>query len=86
MTAQKQIDTLKEILKKIAPDKDIEKLNPADGIRKALALDSYDFLQFIIGLDEMFKIKTPEEDYHKLETLQDAADYVNQNIASKNSI
>ena len=73
---------LKKLLKNIAPDKPVEQLKQEDVIRKALALDSYDFLQFIIALDDLYKIKTPEEDYHKLEKLKDVVKYIEHNLES----
>jgi acyl carrier protein len=79
MSEPKIVTGLIKLLKQIAPDKPVEQLKPEDQIRKKLALDSFDFLQFIIALDEMFKIKTPEEHYHKLETLRDVVLYIEQN-------
>ncbi len=65
------------ILKKIAPDKTPETLKPNDSIREVLDIDSFDFLQFIIALDEKLGIDTPEEDYSKLATLNLLIHYVN---------
>jgi acyl carrier protein len=65
------------ILKKIAPDKQPETLKPNDSIREVLDIDSFDFLQFIIALDEKLGIDTPEEDYSKLATLNLLIHYVN---------
>lgn len=68
--------TLVQLLKNIAPDTDPYNLQPQDNIRHTLSIDSFDYLQFIVGLDEKFGIKTPEEDYGKIQTLQDILDYV----------
>ena len=68
--------TLFQLLKNIAPDTDPYNLQPLDNIRHTLSIDSFDYLQFIVGLDEKFGIKTPEEDYGKIQTLQDILDYV----------
>jgi acyl carrier protein len=65
------------ILKKIAPDKTPETLKPNDSIREVLDIDSFDFLQFIIALDEKLGVDTPEEDYSKLATLNLLLHYVN---------
>jgi acyl carrier protein len=68
--------TLFQLLKTIAPDTDPYKLQPRDNIRQTLSIDSFDYLQFIVGLDEKLGIKTPEEDYGKIQTLRELLDYV----------
>ena len=47
-----------------------------DNIREVFGIDSFDFLQFIIGLDEEFDIKTPEDDYGKITTLNALISYI----------
>ena len=76
MKEEKITPTLFRILKNIAPDTEPEILKPADNIRKTLAIDSFDYLQFIVGMDEAFGIQTPEEDYGKIETLNDLLKYI----------
>jgi acyl carrier protein len=41
-------------------------------------IDSFDYLQFIVGVDDKFGIQTPEEDYGKIGTLQDVIAYINK--------
>jgi len=65
-----------QILIKIAPDIDSGTLEMEDNIREELGIDSFDFLQFIIGLDEEFGLKTPEEDYGKIKTLKALIAYI----------
>lgn len=65
-----------KILKGIAPDTVPEQLKPDDNIRQTLGIDSFDYLQFIIGLDEALGIQTPEEDYGRIETLNALLDYL----------
>lgn len=72
------------LLKNIAPDTEPEKLMPADNIRRTLAIDSFDFLQFIVGIDEKFGIQTPEEDYGKIETLKDTVNYIQRKSDNTN--
>lgn len=64
------------LLKNIAPDTDPEKLDGDENIREALDIDSFDFLQFVVGLDEQFELKTPEEDYSKITTLNALLSYI----------
>jgi acyl carrier protein len=65
-----------KLLKNIAPDTQPEQVKPDENIRQALGIDSFDYLQFIIGLDEELSIQTAEEDYGKIETLQTLIEYI----------
>ncbi|MDX5483111.1 MAG: phosphopantetheine-binding protein [Hymenobacteraceae bacterium] len=76
MTQEEIKQTLLQRLKSIAPDTEPEKLQPDDNIRQTLGIDSFDYLQFIVALDEQFGIQTPEEDYGKIQTLRELTDYV----------
>lgn len=76
MTQDEIKQTLLQRLKSIAPDTEPEKLQPNDNIRQTLGIDSFDYLQFIVALDEQFGIQTPEEDYGKIQTLKELTDYV----------
>lgn len=67
-----------KLLKNIAPDTEPEQLKPDDNIRHTLGIDSFDCLQFIIGLDESLGIQTAEEDYGKIETLRTLLAYIAQ--------
>lgn len=72
--------TLLGRLKSIAPDTEPSTLQPDDNIRQTLGIDSFDFLQFIVGLEEAFGIQTPEEDYGKIQTLKDLLAYVGARV------
>ena len=53
-------------LRKIAPESEPEALAPDANVRKTLDIDSYDFLNFLIGLNETIGVDVPESDYGKL--------------------
>jgi acyl carrier protein len=76
MTEEETRQIIFKLLKNIAPDTTPEQLKPDDNIRHTLGIDSFDYLQFIIGLDETLGIKTGEEDYGKIETLRSLLDYI----------
>ena len=69
-----------KLLKNIAPDTEPEKLKPDDKIRQKLGIDSFDYLQFIISVDEHFDVQTPEEDYGKIETLDSLITYLTTRV------
>lgn len=64
---------LKEIvfreLRRIAPEADPATLGPDENIREALDIDSYDFLQLLIAIDEAVGVEIPEADYEDVFTL-----------------
>lgn len=76
MTENEIKKTIFSILKNIAPDTDPETLGLDDNIRRKLGIDSFDYLQFIIGLEDQLKIKIPEEDYGKIEKFSELVEYI----------
>jgi acyl carrier protein len=42
--------------------------------------DSLDFIELITAVEDAFKIEIPDEDAEKLQTVQDAVDYVESKI------
>jgi acyl carrier protein len=69
-----------KLLKRIAPEADFSTLAPSEDIRAALDIDSFDFLQFLIGLNEEVGVEVPEADYGKLVSLQDLVGYLSAQI------
>ncbi len=71
---------LKEIifreLCQIAPETDPTTLRPDENIREALDIDSYDFLQFLIAIDEAIGVEIPEADYENVFTLAGLVKYL----------
>ena len=65
-----------EGLAKIAPESDPAEISPNENIRRALDIDSFDFLNFLIGLHEKLGVDIPEADYGKLNTLGEIVAYL----------
>jgi acyl carrier protein len=63
-------------LRKIAPEADPASLRPGDKVREVLDIDSFDFLNFLIGLHEKLHVEIPETDYGKLTTLGEMVAYL----------
>jgi acyl carrier protein len=61
-------------LKRIAPE--LEDVLPAKPLRDQVDLDSMDWLNFLVALNERLKIEIPEADYRKLGTLEQIVDYL----------
>ena len=61
-------------LARIAPE--LEDVQPAKPLRDQVDLDSMDWLNFLVALNERLKIEIPEADYRKLGTLEQIVDYL----------
>jgi len=64
-------------LRRIAPE--VEDVQPAKPLRDQVDLDSMDWLNFLVALNERLKIEIPEADYRKLGTLEQIVDYLSAN-------
>jgi acyl carrier protein len=61
-------------LKHIAPE--LEDVAPTKPLRDQVDLDSMDWLNFLVALNERLKIEIPEADYRKLGTLDQVVAYL----------
>ena len=64
------------VLRKIAPEANLDQIGPKENLREALDIDSFDFLNVLIGLHEELKVEIPESDYRKLATLGELVSYL----------
>ncbi|MDX2479410.1 MAG: phosphopantetheine-binding protein [Desulfuromusa sp.] len=67
-------------LSQIAPEADFEELSPTENIREELDIDSFDFLNFLIGLNDELGVDIPESDYEKLISLTDLISYLSARL------
>jgi acyl carrier protein len=65
-----------EALHKIAPEIDLDRIGPNDDLREALDIDSFDFLNLLVGLHDKLGIDIPERDYGKLRSLAELVRYL----------
>ncbi len=63
-------------LRKVAPGAPVEDLEDDDNIREILDIDSFDSLNFLIGLNETTGVDIPEKDYGKLNTIREITEYL----------
>ena len=68
------------VLAELAPEVDVHALKPDVRLRDQLDLDSMDFLNFLIGIDEQTGIDIPEEDYPRLATLNAIYTYLGEKL------
>ena len=67
-------------LGRIAPEADLGQLAPTDDIRETLDIDSFDFLNFLIALNDDVGVEIPESDYGQVNTLGGLLDYLEARI------
>ncbi|HYQ90823.1 MAG TPA: acyl carrier protein [Candidatus Competibacteraceae bacterium] len=80
--AQLQATVLK-LLGTIAPDVELDSVNPEVPFRDQFDFDSMDFLNFAIALHKEFKVEIPEADYARLATLNGCVGYLQEVLAGR---
>jgi acyl carrier protein len=68
--------TVLAVLRGVAPEVSPDALQPGKPLRNQVDLDSMDWLNFIVALNERLGVDIPEEDYAKLVTLDDLLGYL----------
>jgi acyl carrier protein len=76
-------DKVLDILGALAPEVDVHSLKAGVRLRDQLDLDSMDFLNFLIGIDQEFAVEIPEADYAKLATLDQIYGYLRLKLGAK---
>ena len=64
------------ILRQIAPEFDPNELDETETLRDQIDLDSVDWLNVLVAVNEKLKVDIPESDYEKLRTLADLVSYL----------
>ena len=68
--------TIVSLLRKIAPELDPATLDGALPLREQVDLDSMDFLNFLVAIEQRLKVAIPESDYAELRTLDELVRYL----------
>jgi len=64
------ISVIKKHVHKVAPEADLDQLQPDDDLGAVLDIDSMDFYNMMVGISEELQIEIPEEEYGKLRSLK----------------
>ena len=65
-----------DALTEVAPETDESGIDPSADLVEQLDIDSMDFLNVIVAINEKTGIEIPERDYPRLATLDDAVAYL----------
>ena len=71
-----------EIIKKLAPETDVEQIVPDLPLRKQIDLDSMDWLNVLAAIHERLGVNIPETDYGHLRTLDSIVAYLANRLAA----
>ncbi len=75
-------DRIKKIIIEIL-DIDASKITEEASLAEDLNIDSLDYVEFIMALEEQFEIEIPDEDVEKILTIKNAVDYINDHLVKK---
>ncbi len=73
---------IRSILRRIAPEVDLDQVRPDADLRDELEIDSMDFLRFAVQLHERLGVDVPEADYPRIRTLAGCAAYLEARLAN----
>ena len=83
MLTEDQIKTaVLEVIANIAPEVDIENLDPAMRLRNQFDFDSVEFMNFAVSLQKKLAVEIPEADYLQLSTLNSCVAYLKSKLDS----
>lgn len=68
-------------LSNVAPEADLESIDPGKDLRDQIDIDSVDFLNFVIGLHKELNVDIPDADVAKLTTLNGCVAYLQAKTA-----
>ncbi|HME60123.1 MAG TPA: phosphopantetheine-binding protein [Candidatus Binatia bacterium] len=80
MTESEIRQIVQQALSNVAPEVDVNAIDPAKDIRDQVDIDSVDFLNFVIGLHKEFNVEIPDADVAKLTTLNGCVGYLARKI------
>jgi acyl carrier protein len=75
--------TVRRVLADVAPDVDVEALDPSADLYEEAGLDSMDVLNLAIGLAEATGVDIPERDYPVIATLDGCVAYLRARLADQ---
>lgn len=70
-----------DIIADVAPDEEVDGINPSESLRDQLDLDSMDFLDIVMELRKRHQVEVPSEDYPQLATLDSCVAYLSPKMA-----
>lgn len=76
-------ETVRQVLRGIAPEADLDQVPPDADLRQTLDIDSFDFLNLLIGIEERLGVHIAESDYPKIQTLSSLLAFLERNLKGR---
>jgi acyl carrier protein len=76
MTHDDAVAAVAKVMGQVAPEAELDLVDPAADLRAELDLDSMDFLNLVEGLKEGTGVDIPESAYAQVRSLDGLADYL----------
>ncbi len=70
-----------QALAEVAPEADLDRLDPDHLFRDQIELDSMDYINFVAALGRASGVAIPEGDYYRLATVNGGIRYLQQRLA-----
>ena len=80
MTEAEVKQVVRDALGNVAPEVDVDAIDPGKDLRDQIDIDSVDFLNFVIGLHKALNIEIPDADVAKLATLNGCVAYLSAKV------
>lgn len=74
--------TVLDALARVAPEADLDAIDPDVDLREQIDVDSMDLLNLVIGIHERTGVEIPERDYPKLVTLDGCVAYLRARLSA----
>lgn len=71
---------IKKHLHRVAPEANLDQLQPDDELGPTLDIDSMDFYSMMVGLSKELQIEIPEEEYGKLRSLKSIKQFLTESV------
>lgn len=76
MNQQQAREVVLQALREIAPEVSADQIDPRIPFQEQIDIDSMDFLNLVIGLQERIGVEIPERDYPKMASLDACVAYL----------
>jgi acyl carrier protein len=86
MTESDIREIVKRALNNIAPEIDVDTIDPGKDLREQMDIDSVDFLNFVIGLHKELNIEIPDADVAKLATFNGCITYLTSRLTNLQTV
>lgn len=69
-----------DILARIAPEADLQSLDPERSFRDQFGIDSIDYLNLVLGIEDKLRLEIADIDYPKLSSLDGCLNYLKSRV------